>query len=68
MGKLLGKIYIIEDGEDNLLGVTSLTEKNLKVIYEFNSVTIMDCDGDILMVGPYDPKKRLLYVDLLELI
>ena len=40
----------------------------MKVIYEFNSVTIMDCHGDILMVGPYDPEKRLFYVDLLELI
>ena len=26
-GKLLGKIYIIEDGDDNLLGVSPLTEK-----------------------------------------
>ena len=40
----------------------------MEVIYEFNSVTILDCHGDILMVGPYDPEKRLFYVDLLELI
>ena len=51
-GKLLGKIYIIEDGEDNhLLGVSLLTEKNMKVIYEFNSVTTMDCNGEVLMIG-----------------
>ena len=49
-GKLLSKIYIIEDGDDNLLGVFPLTEKNMEVIYEFNSVTIMDCHGDILMM------------------
>ena len=40
----------------------------MKVIYEFNSVTIMDCNGELLMIGPYDPGKRLFYVDLLELI
>ena len=62
------KNYIIEDGEENLLGVSPLTEKNIKVVYEFNSVTIIDCNEEVLMVGPYDPKKRLFYVDLLELI
>ena len=40
----------------------------MKVIYEFNSITIMDCNGEVLMIGPYDPEKRLFYVDLLELI
>ena len=28
----------------------------------------MDCNGEVVMIGPYDPDKRLFYVDLLELI
>ena len=67
-GVLLGKIFIIDDGTDNLCGLTLITAAHLEVIYSLGIVIIRRRNGEVLLTGHQDPVSKFFYVDLLELI